>query len=337
MHQRFRRMGVEIVDDEDPFAVQVGRHRLQHVIGEVLFAARRAQRRGQDATGGDLEIGDQSLGAVADVVRLLPFDESGDRGLGRMPALQGLHPGLLVTADQMHALLVQRRGLLIQSADGGHLLVKPRRVLRRRMQPGAGPVRLTVRLILKNAPPFGSRCSAQSAVSPPLRPPRGGVQWDTGRCETSGGSQAMARMPMICSGVKSVGAPGRGASASVATTQRRKSEASALSSAACNRSRAAAQRRRQRPTVSPSTPKVGARSWLRPPPAAASTIRARCTSRCSRVGQRTQCCRISRCRALNSMEGATRTSTYSLDFPCQGRPSWREKGSSRGGSSPPKR
>ena len=185
MHQRFRRMGVEIVDDEDPFAVQVGRHRLQHVIGEVLFAARRAQRRGQDATGGDLEIGDQSLGAVADVVRLLPFDESGDRGLGRMPALQGLHPGLLVTADQMHALLVQRRGLLIQSADGGHLLVKPRRVLRRRMQPGAGPVRLKVRLILKNAPPFGSRCSAQSAVSPPLRPPRGG----------SSGTPAGARLP----------------------------------------------------------------------------------------------------------------------------------------------
>ena len=252
MHQRFRLMGVEIVDDEDPFAVQVGRHRLQHVIGEVLFAARRAQRRGQDATGGDLEIGDQSLGAVADVVRLLPFDESGDRGLGRMPALQGLHPGLLLTADQMHALLVQRRGLLIQSADGGHLLVKPRRF------------------------------TASSATSR-------GVQWDTGRCVTSGGSQAMARMPMICSGVKSVGAPGRGASASVATTQRRKSEAS-------------------------SAPD----HWLRPPPAAASTIRARCTSRCSRVGQRTQCCRISRCRALNSMEGATRTSTYSLDFHARG-------------------
>ena len=52
---------------------------------------------------------------------------------------------------------------------------------------------------------------------------------------------------------------------------------------------------------------------MRPPPAAASTIRARCTRRCSTVGLRTKCSKTCRCRALSSISGAMRIgSTYSL-------------------------
>ena len=172
--QGFGWVRVEVVDDEDPFALQIAGHRLQQVVGELLLAARGGHRRGQDATGGDLEVGDQIVRAVADVVRLLPLDKSGDRRLGGMQALQCLHAGLLVATDQMHPLLVQRQGLFIQGTDRGHLVAKPLRVLRLRVEPGADPMRLKIRLILKNAPPYAPKCWTRRSVLPPLRPPLGG-------------------------------------------------------------------------------------------------------------------------------------------------------------------
>ena len=61
----------------------------------------------------------------------------------------------------------------------------------------------------------------------------------------------------------------------------------------------------------------------------ASTIRARCTRRCSTVGLRTQCSKTCRCRALSSIFGATRIcSTYSLAS--NGEPSWEGKGHEEG-------
>ncbi len=173
MHPGFGLMRVEVVDDEDPFALPIGPQRLQEVVGEVLFGARRGQRRGQDTTGGDLEVGDQTLRAVADVVLLPALDISGNRRRGRMQALRCLPAGLLVAADQMHPVLVERPGLLIQGTDRGHVRAKGVRLLGRRIEPRPGPMRLEVRLLLKNDPPYGSICSPRCFVSPPLRPPLG--------------------------------------------------------------------------------------------------------------------------------------------------------------------
>ena len=109
----------------------------------------------------------------------------------------------------MHPLLVQRSGLLIQATDRGHLVAKSLRVLRRRVEPGAGPMRLKIRLILKNAPPYAPKCGTRRFRFTASSATSRGVQWDTGRCASSGAHRAMAMISTICSGVKIPGPPER--------------------------------------------------------------------------------------------------------------------------------
>ena len=79
-------MGIELIDDEDPLAVQIGGHRLQDMLGKVFFGAGGSDGGGQQLSGGHVEVGDQGLGAMADVFELLSLY------LSRFHRLGGVSP-----------------------------------------------------------------------------------------------------------------------------------------------------------------------------------------------------------------------------------------------------
>ena len=123
-HQAGRLVGVELIADEDPLGLRIGVHGGGDVGDEVRFGAGVADGGGDDAPGGDLEVGDQRLGAVTFI---LEFDRLGmarAHRLGRVNRLQGLHPGFLIRGDDMHPLLMQLRRLMVELADRAHLLAE---------------------------------------------------------------------------------------------------------------------------------------------------------------------------------------------------------------------
>ena len=130
--------------------------------------------RRHDLSGGDLEVGDQTLGAVTDIVLLAALDVSGNGLPGRMATLQGLHAGLLVATHQMNPPFMEVGCLLIQGADRARLVPKLFGVFGRCMLPITSQMGLKIDLILKNARPCGPKCWTRSRVSPPQRPPPAG-------------------------------------------------------------------------------------------------------------------------------------------------------------------
>ncbi len=79
-NQGFRLMDVQLIYDEDPCSARIVSERLGDMCRKVFFGTRRAERGGEDATEGDLEVGDQRQGAVAEVFVLAAFDPSGRHG-----------------------------------------------------------------------------------------------------------------------------------------------------------------------------------------------------------------------------------------------------------------
>ena len=67
-------VGIQLVGDENPLAQRIGLHGARNVRHEVGFGAGVADGGGDDAPGGDLELGDQRLGAVT---LILEFDRLG--------------------------------------------------------------------------------------------------------------------------------------------------------------------------------------------------------------------------------------------------------------------
>src|SRR5439155_9891788 len=73
-HQRFGLMGVELIGDKDPSGLWIGLDGLGDVSGEVRFRARRSNAGSNDLSGGHLQIGDQTLGAMTEVSEFLALD-----------------------------------------------------------------------------------------------------------------------------------------------------------------------------------------------------------------------------------------------------------------------
>src|SRR5204863_8891732 len=186
--------------------------------GEVRLRAGRPDARGDHLAGGDLEVGDQTLGAVARVLEFLSLNLAWPQHQRRVQPLQGLHPALLVGADGAHAGRLARRRRLIRRTDVPDRGVEPVRVGRPVVgQPVSRTVRFELGLLCKKRPTVRAemretmpRWTASAANS-------AGVQWVTGRPDSAGGSQASARIWQICSALKVGGAPARGASANTTT------------------------------------------------------------------------------------------------------------------------
>jgi hypothetical protein len=97
-----------LIDDEDPAGIGVGGDGLLDVGGEVLVGASLSYGGSYDLAGSHLEVGDQTLGAVAFVLVLLALAASPARlhQNGRMEPLKSLDARLLIGANQIHPFFV---------------------------------------------------------------------------------------------------------------------------------------------------------------------------------------------------------------------------------------
>src|SRR6266851_6050839 len=291
-------MRIELVHDEDPRRLRVGRDGLGDMGGEVRLRAGRPDAWGDHLAGGDLEVGDQTLGAVARVLEFLPLNLAWPQHQRRVQPLQGLHPALLVGADGANAGRLAGRRRLIRRTDVPDRGVEPVRVGRPVVgQPVSRTVRFELGLLCKKRPTVRAemrgtmpRWTASAANS-------AGVQWVTGRPDVAGGSQASASSWQICSALKAGGAPARGASFNSAMMSLVRVASSLPSaSAAAKRGPAASQRARQTCTVSRARPSRRASCSLFPPSLAARIIATRRTSRWGLVARRAKRSRSARWR-----------------------------------------
>lgn len=111
-HQPCRLMGVELIEDKYPLVMGSRSYGLGDVRHEVGFGACCPQTRRLGFSGCDLEVGDQTLGAVTNVLVLLAFvlttlpTHVRLHRLGLGGAFECWNAGLFVRTQQMNALFV---------------------------------------------------------------------------------------------------------------------------------------------------------------------------------------------------------------------------------------
>jgi hypothetical protein len=292
----FGEMSVEVVGDDLPLGLCrcAGDQGFQE--GGVVFFGAPGADRARDLAGGDIEGGDQALGAVTDVLVLPSLDPARAHRQARRGALEGLDAGHLVDRDATNVGLRALLRLAIDAADIGALLGERR--IRLGGQPKAETMRLEVRFFFKKRPTERwdirstmPRFIASSASSCWL-------QWVTGRSLSEGRSQASATIAQICSAVIRAGAPQRGASLNRSTTEADQSEL-------------ASQRARHPLTVLRHTPSRSAVSSTPKPSPAIKIIRARRASACGVDAQRVKRSRAQRSSGLKSIAAARRGMVFS--------------------------
>ena len=79
-HQRLGLMGVELIGDKDPSRLWITLDGLGDVGSEVGFGAGGSNAGCHDLSAGDIQIGDQRLGAMALIFEFLTFDVTGLHG-----------------------------------------------------------------------------------------------------------------------------------------------------------------------------------------------------------------------------------------------------------------
>ena len=163
-------MGIELICDEDPWVVWRRVHCLRDVRNEVRFSASLTNAGSDLFSRRNFEVGNQALRTVTNVFVFLAFDlaclarDAWLHRFCRRRAFKRLDAGLLIRAHKMNALRVQCRSLLIKIAHGFDLIVKPRRLSFRGIEPGFNPIRFEIDLILKNARHLPGRCFRRSGV-----------------------------------------------------------------------------------------------------------------------------------------------------------------------------
>ncbi len=159
-HQRFGLMGVELIGDKDPSRLGIALDGLGDMGSEVGFGACGSNAGCYDLSAGDIQIGDQRLGAMALVFEFLTFDVTGLHGQGGVETFSGLDAGHLIGATHMRARRRKGRSGLIDLAHRADLLGQFGSVLGRRSEPIALAMGLSSDHLVKNAPPCGEK-SAQ--------------------------------------------------------------------------------------------------------------------------------------------------------------------------------
>ncbi len=121
-HQRFRLMDVELISDKDPGSVRIGLEGLGDVSGKVGFGARGSNAGSHDVSGRDIQVGDQTLRAMAAIFKFLSLDVTrlhGQRGVEAFKCLDASH---LSGTCHMRARRGERRRGLIHLTDRADLL-----------------------------------------------------------------------------------------------------------------------------------------------------------------------------------------------------------------------
>jgi len=121
-HERLGLMSVELIRDEDPCGLRVGLDALGDMGGEVGFSARGSKAGCHDLPGSHFQIGDQTLGAMPLVLKLLALDVTWLEGQAGMQTLQSLDASHFIGTQHMRALLSKGRGGLIDLTDRADLL-----------------------------------------------------------------------------------------------------------------------------------------------------------------------------------------------------------------------
>lgn len=127
-HQTFRLMGVQLIRDKDPDCLGVRVDGLGNVGRKIGFRTGWPQAWGYTPPRGDLEIGHQAQGAMADVFELTPFRLPWLHGLGRRTPFERLNPGHFVTTDHPYPHGGKQHHIGIERTDGAHLLGKDDRI-----------------------------------------------------------------------------------------------------------------------------------------------------------------------------------------------------------------
>lgn len=255
-----RHVCIQLVGNEDPSRLGIGRDGSVDVGNKVGFGTSRSDGRADNLASHNVEVCDQAQCPVADVLELDALHEAGPYGLCLVKRFERLHAGLLVCADHVRALSRKVRGVQVRLAErldsclvlfGSFQLVFGR-------EPVLALVWPELRLAKKR-----STCLGEMPSTMPLfiasRASSGGVQWDTGTPLSAGGSQASAMIEATCSGVNFGGVPLRALSASTRSTKVSRSLSVAPSASASARTcSAAAHRWRHRRTRWRSTPSSSA-------------------------------------------------------------------------------
>ena len=112
-YQSLRLMGVELISDKDPGGLWIGLDSLDNVRGEVGLGARGTDAGSNHLTGGHIQVGDQTQGAMAFIFEFLSLDVTGQHGQRWVEAFEGLDAGHLIGAGHMHPRRGERwRGLI---------------------------------------------------------------------------------------------------------------------------------------------------------------------------------------------------------------------------------
>lgn len=110
-------VGVELVCDEDPCRIGIEIHRLRDVCDKVLFCSRRTDRWRDGLASHHIEVRDEAERAVPLVLELDALGETRSRRQRRMEPLERLDACLLISADDVASLLVNRLRVGIGLAD----------------------------------------------------------------------------------------------------------------------------------------------------------------------------------------------------------------------------
>lgn len=116
LNQARRAVGIELVGDEYPTRFGRGVYCGFDVRGKIRFVSCRTKGWADELAGGDMEVGNQTQGAVAAVLKLDAFHPTGTHWLGFMHPLERLHAGFLVHAHDVGTLRGQGRRLAVDVA-----------------------------------------------------------------------------------------------------------------------------------------------------------------------------------------------------------------------------
>ena len=120
-HQRLGLVGIELIGDKDPAGFWIGLDRLGNVRDEVGFGARGSDAGSNHLTGGHVEIGDQTQGAMAFIFEFLSLDVTGQHRQRGVEAFEGLDAGHLIGAGHMRTRRSKRGGRFIDLTHGADL------------------------------------------------------------------------------------------------------------------------------------------------------------------------------------------------------------------------
>ncbi len=142
LHQGCGAMDVEVVGQKDPLGFWIGGDGLLTMCQKVIFLSACADGRGDQFSGGKVEIGDQALGGMTDVLMLEAggFTRSGPQVSPY--SLLGLNARLFICAHYPNPFLAELGGSFDQAVDLSDFRFKNFKVLNLGRKPVFTAVRL---------------------------------------------------------------------------------------------------------------------------------------------------------------------------------------------------